>query len=197
MTEQTPESTPQGQAPVPTPPPGNEPEKGKQPPWGDPENFKPEQAWELIQKLRSEKGDPNLRDELDTLRQQQTQQRDALAAALGIKPEETSDTDKLATQIETLRGQIVASERRAIAVESRIPEEFQHMLTATDPEGLRKQAADLVRFAEAAHFAAASTQPAPPPAFQQNPGQGQGGAPLTPEAQAAAEYEKYYPASKR
>lgn len=189
MSQQTPEQTPP-QAPAANQPPPA-PEAGKQPPWGDkPENFNADQAWELIQKLRTEKTDPQLRSEFDALKQSQQAQRDALASALGLKPEETSDTDKLAGQVSTLREQIIASERRALAAEHKIPDEFQHMLTATDTEGLKKQAADLVRFAEAAFHAASTTQP---PAFQPNPGQGQGNAPLTPEAQAAAEYEKYYP----
>lgn len=191
--------------PVPTPPAGQQappapvaptptPSAEKQPPWGDPANFSPEKAWELIQNLRNEKGgDPSLKTELDQLRQAQTQQRDALAAALGVKPEETSDTDKLAKQIEGLRGQILASEKRALAVEFKVPET---MLTATDAEALRAQAASLAEFAQAAHYAAITSAPqAPPPAFQPNPGQGQGNAPLTPEAQAAAEYEKYYPST--
>ncbi len=191
MTEQTPESTPQGQAPVPTPPPGSEPDKGKQPPWGDPENFNAEQAWQTIQNLRKEKQDPAMRAELTALQQQQAQQRDALAAALGLKPEETSDTDRLAETVGSLQQQILASERRALAAEHKVPEA---LLTGGDAEAMRAQAQALVEFANAAHVAAA--QP-PAPGFVQNPGQGQGGAPLTPEALAAAEYEKFYPASKR
>lgn len=176
---------------APTPPPT----PGKEPPWGKPENFDAEKAWELIQNLRTEKGsgDPSLKTELEQLRTQQQQQRDALAAALGVKPEETSDSDKLATQIDALRSQIVTSERRALAVEFKVPEA---MLTATDADGMRQQATQLVEFAQAAHFAAVTSQPTPPsPAFQPNPGQGQGGS-MTPEAQAAAEYETYYPTKK-
>lgn len=194
MTEQNP-AQPAPTPPAPPAPSPSVPAAEKQPPWGKPENFDPDKAWELIQNLRSEKGgaDPSLKTELEQLRTQQQQQRDALAAALGVKPEETSDADKLAHQIDTLRGQIVASERRALAVEFKVPEA---MLTATDAEGMRQQAAQLVEFAQAAHFAAASTQPgSPAPAFAPNPGQGQGNTPLTPEAQAAAEYEKYYPTS--
>lgn len=192
MTEQNPAQPPA--APVPTPPvAGQQQPAEKKPPWGDPENFNAEKAWELIQNLRNEKGggDPSLKSELEQLRQQQTQQRDALAAALGVKPEETSDADKLAQQIESLRGQILTSEKRALAVEFKVPEA---MLTATDAETLRAQAASLAEFAQAAHYAAITAAPqTPPPAFQPNPGQGQGNTPLTPEAQAAAEYEKYYP----
>ena len=180
------------------------PEAGKQPdkapPWGDPENFNAEKAWELIQNLRNEKGgsDPSLKSELEQMRSEQQRQRDALAAALGVKPEETSDSDKLAQQIETLRSQILTSEKRALAVEYKIPDEYHHMLNATDADGLRKQAADLKAFAEAAHYAALTSQSTPPPpAFAPNPGQGQGGGPLSPEAQAAAEYEKFYPSAPK
>jgi hypothetical protein len=192
MTQQAPEPTPQT---PPTPAPTSPPAAEKQPPWGSAENFSPEKAWELIQNLRNEKsGDPTLKTELEQLRAQQTQQRDALAAALGVKPEETSDTEKLATQIAGLQGQILASEKRALAVEFKVPEA---MLTAPDAEALRAQAASLAEFAQAAHYAAATASPpAPPPTFQPNPGQGQGGGALTPDAQAAAEYEKYYPSTK-
>lgn len=186
MTEQqTPPAQPE-QTGATTPPPAE-----KQPPWGSPENFDPAKAWELIQNLRTEKTDPALKTELDQLRQAQEQQRDRLAAALGVKPEETSDSDKLAQQIESLRGQILASEKRALSVEFKVPE---NMLTASDAASLRQQANDLAEFAKAAHYAALTSQPPPaPPTFQQNPGQGQGGGQLSPEAQAAAEYEKYYP----
>ncbi len=203
MTEQTTTPPPVPQAP-PTPASGiMSPEQAREalaapkaPPWGDkPEDFDPDKAWKLIQQLRTEKGDPALRTELDALKDAQTKQRDALAAALGVKPEETSDSDKLAQQIDSLRGQILTSEKRALAVEFQIPAEYQHMLSATDADGLRKQAADLKSFAEAAHYAASTTNPAAaPPAFQANPGQGQGNAPLTPEAQAEADYQKFYPA---
>lgn len=198
MTEQNPTQPPTAPpaTPTPTAPPKSTPPPAateKQPPWGKPENFDAEKAWELIQNLRTEKADPGLRTELDQLRQQQQAQRDALAAALGVKPEETSDADKLAQQIQGLQGQILASERRALAVEFKVPED---MLTASDADGMRKQAESLVQFAQAAHYAAvATTQPpaTPPPAFQVNPGQGQGGGPASPDALADAEYEKYYP----
>lgn len=188
MTEQNPAPTP---PPAPQAPAPAQPSAEKQPPWGKPENFDPDKAWELIQNLRNEKGDPNLRTELDALRDAQTKQRDALAAALGVKPEETSDTEKLAEQIKGLQSQILASEKRALAVEFKVPEA---MLTATDASELRAQATSLAEFAQAAHYAALTSTPPPqPPAFQQNPGQGQGNAPLSQEALAEAEYEKYYP----
>lgn len=198
MSTQPPESTPPAPPtpPVPTPPPGGD----KQPPWGKPENFDADKAWELIQNLRTEKGvmpDPAaaaLQAKVEQMQADQQKQRDALAAALGVKPEETSDTDKLAQQFTAMQTQILDSEKRALAVEFKVPVE---MLTAADANALRAQAASLAEFAQAAHFAATtSTPPPPPPAFQQNPGQGQGNAPLTPEAQAEAEYEKYFPTNR-
>lgn len=194
MTEQQNPPAPTPSAPKPEAP--KDPAAAeKQPPWGSkPENFDPDKAWEMIQNLRMEKSDPAFRQEFESFRQQQTAQRDALAAALGVRPEETSDSDKLAQQIESLRGQIVSSERRALSVEFGVPEA---LLTATDAEGMRDQATALKEFAEASHFAASTAAPqTPPPAFQANPGQGQGNTPLTPEAQAEAEYEKYYPGTK-
>jgi hypothetical protein len=63
---------------------------------------------------------------------------------------------------------------------------------------MRAQATALQEFAQAAHYAALTSSPAPQaPAFQPNPGQGQGNAPLSPEAAAQAEYEKYYPSPAR
>ena len=198
MSEQNPEQQPSGQPaqnPTPTPPPAAE----KQPPWGDkPENFDPDTAWALIQRLKAERGDPNalkavkdstdqrLLSELNTLKSAQQQQQDAIAKAFGIKPEEVSDTDRLAREVGTLKEQIHASQRRALAAEHKVPES---LLTATDAEGMKAQAEALVEFAKGAHAAAA------PPAFTPNPGQGQGNAPLSPEAQAAAEYEAFYPAA--
>lgn len=188
MTEQTPPVPPPG---APTEPPQAPP--AKQPPWGDDANFDAQKAWDLIQSLRKEKGDPNLRSELEQLRSAQQAQRDALAAALGVKPEETSDSDKLAAEINALKAQMVATERRSIALETKVPE---NLLTGATPEEMRTQAQQLTEFAQAAHYAAITAQPTPPPpAFQANPGQGQGNAPMTPEAQAAAEYEKYYPSA--
>jgi len=172
--------------------PPTPPATEKQPPWGKPENFDADKAWELIENLRKEKGgDTGLKTELDALRTAQESQRAALAAALGVTPETVSDEAKLAERVEALQGQILTSEKRALSVEFKVPVE---MLDKADAESLRKQAEGLAEFAQAAHYAATTAQPAPPtPAFQQNPGQGQGGGPLSPEAQEAAEYEKFYP----
>jgi hypothetical protein len=189
--QQTPPASDPGAQPPAAAAPKPGPASEKQPPWGEkPEDFNPDKAWELIQNLRNERKapDPALKQELETLRAAQQAQQDAIAKAFGVKPSEVSDTDKLAEQVGTLQQQILASERRALAAEHKVPES---LLTATDAAAMKAQAEALVEFATAAHVAAATATP--PPAFQANPGQGLGGAQLTPEAQAAAEYEKYYP----
>lgn len=184
------QAAPTPPAAKPTPPPAAD----KQPPWGKPENFDADKAWELIENLRKEKGGGDtlaLQQQLEQMQTTMQQQRDALATALGVKPEETSDAQKLAKQINGLQKAVLDAERRAVSAATNVPES---MLTASDAEGIRAQAQALVEFAQAAHYAAVTNVPAPPPpAFQANPGQGQGNAPLSPEAQAQAEYEKYYP----
>jgi hypothetical protein len=201
MTEQQQQTTPPAAAPPAQPPAGSAPPVPqaptggqKQPPWGKPENFDADKAWELIENLRKEKGGADtsaLQQQLEQMQTTMQTQRDALATALGVKPEETSDAQKLAEQINGLQKAVLDAERRAVSAATNVPEA---MLTAQDADGIRAQAQALVEFAQAAHYAALTSTPPPtPPAFQQNPGQGQGNAPLTPEAQAAAEYEKYYP----
>lgn len=198
MTEQQ-QTPPPAAAPPAQPPaaPQAPPSSQKQPPWGKPENFDADKAWELIENLRKEKGGADtsaLQQQLEQMQTTMQQQRDALATALGVKPEETSDAQKLAEQINGLQKQVLDAERRAVAAATNVPEA---MLTAADADGIRAQAQALVEFAQAAHYAAlTSTPPPPPPAFQQNPGQGQGNGPLSPEAAAEAEYEKYYPSKK-
>lgn len=196
-TPTAPPASPAAPAPPPAQPPTSPPEApaaAKQPPWGKPENFDADQAWELIQNLRTEKGGGDtaaLQGQIQQMQSAMEQQRNALATMLGVKPEETSDTEKLAEQINGLQRQVLDAERRAIAAATNVPEA---MLTATDADGLRAQAQALVEFAQAAHYAAATATPtASAPAFQANPGQGQSTTPPTPEALEQAEYEKYFP----
>lgn len=88
--------------PPPADPPAPKPDD-KQPPWGKPENFDAEKAWELIQNLRTEKGDPakvaELEGKLTEFQTQQQQQMDAIAKALGLKQDEPPDPEKLAAQV--------------------------------------------------------------------------------------------------
>lgn len=163
----------------------------KQPPWGSDENFNPEKAWELIQNLRAEKsGDSDaLREELEALKTQQQQQTEALAKALGVKPEETSGADDLAQRLNALQEQFTTAQRRSqileLAAEHEIPKDYQHLLTATDAETLAAQAKSVGELVKARNEASNT------PTFQQNPGQGQGGGQPTSLADqiAAAEAE--------
>lgn len=181
-----------------------QPGDGKQPPWGKPEDFDAEKAWELIQNLRKEKGeDPavaELTKQLDEMKKSSETQRDALAKALGIKPEETSDTDKFAQQLKTLQEQITASQHKATLLElaanpgedsegnalPAIPKEYHHLLTATETEALQAQAKSV------AALVAARQSGTGTPGFASPAGQGQGNngkGPALAEQVAAAEKE--------
>lgn len=200
MSEQTPAPThqvpsasttgPAAQAPAP------QQSAEKQPPWGKPENFDPDKAWELIQNLRTEKGGDTeaLRAQLAEIQSAQNAQKKALAEALGLtEPPKTEDA--LAETVRNLQEQFVASQREAtilrIAAEKKIPAEYHDLLTETDPEKLAAQA-EKVSALVTAKSAVEGT-----PAFQANPGQGQGGTPNTPEAIAEAEYRQYHPLPSR
>jgi hypothetical protein len=97
----------------------------KQPPWGDPENFNAEKAWELIQNLRAEKGDPEKVTALETqVTEHQTAQQaqmDALAKALGLKPDDTPpDPAVLAEEITAEQGKTAEATTRAETAERKL-----------------------------------------------------------------------------
>lgn len=176
----------------------------KQPPWGTPENFNAEKAWELIQNLRNEKADPALKSEIDAIRAEQEEGRKRLAAALGLtEPPKTEDA--LAETVKSLQEQFAASQLEATRLRfaaqpgvdaegqplPAIPPEFHNLLTETDTEKLRAQAETVSKLV-AAQVAASAT-----PQFQANPGQGQNGDPASPEALAEAEYRQYHPLPSR
>lgn len=107
--------------PAPSDPPADPPK----PPWGDPENFKPEQAWELIQNLRKEKGDPakvaDLERQLTDMQATQQQQLDAIAKAAGLKADDNPpDPAKLAEQITAEQEKTTQAESRATAAERKL-----------------------------------------------------------------------------
>jgi hypothetical protein len=132
------------------------------------------------------------RDARQALEARLDAQNKAFAAALGVT--ETPKNEDLAETVKNLQEQIAKDRHDAlidrVAAANGIDAEHQVLLTETDPEKLKAQAA-MVGALVAAKNAAAGT-----PAFQANPGQGQGGQPPTPEALAAAEYEKFYPTPK-
>lgn len=178
--------------------------EGKQPPWGAPENFDAEMAWKTIQNLRKEKSqpDPQLKQEVDALKQAQEQQRNKLAEALGLT-EPPKNEDALAETVKNLQQQFAASQLEAtrlriaanpgVDAEGKplpaIPPDYHDLLTETDPEKLKAQAEKV------AALVAARGQSPEAPQFQPNPGQGQGGS-TSAQAQAEAEYQQYYPESQ-
>lgn len=111
-----------------------------------------------------------LQKQLDDLVTAQAAQRDALATALGVKPEEVSDADKVAADLSDLKAQLGTLQRSNVLLASGIDAEAQtkyaHLLTATDPQALALQAQTV------AELVGASATP-PPPAFQTLNGQGQ------------------------
>jgi hypothetical protein len=185
-------------APEPTNPPAPEaaPAATKTPPWGSDENFKPEEAWELIQRLRKEKAPDTkaLEAQVTELRASTEARNKALAEALGLTEAPKSE-DALAETVKSLQEKFETSQREAnklrIAAEKGVPAEYHHLLTETDTEKLTAQAE------MAAEYARLKAEATGTPAFQPNPGQGQSGTPSTPEALAAAEYEKYYPSKSK
>ena len=164
----------------------------KQPPWGHRENFDPDKAWDLIQNLRKERGSGSaeLQQQLADMQKAQDDQRRALAAALGFAPEDAPDaTEALTSQVQQLQEQFTTAQRKAtlleLAAEHKIPTDYQHLLTATEPDALAAQAKSVGELV-AARQAAQSI-----PGFAESAGQGQGSgqsAPLTAQI-AAAETE--------
>lgn len=124
----------------------------------------------------------------------QKAQAEALAKALGVKPDEGEKPDALTAQITALQEQFATAQRRTqileLAAEHEIPKDYQHLLTATEPEALAAQAKSVGELVKG-KAAAEGT-----PAFQVNPGQGQagGGASSAFDAQIAeAEKARNFP----
>lgn len=120
-------------------------------------------------------------------------QNKAMLAAFGVT--EAPKGEELAETVKSLQAQIATDRRAALidrlAAANGIDEAHQALLTETDPEKLKAQAEMVGALVKA------NTADAAPPAFQPNPGQGQGGAPGTPEAIAEAEYRQYHPLPSR
>ncbi|MCW2758068.1 MAG: hypothetical protein JWO46_1814 [Nocardioidaceae bacterium] len=84
------------------------------------------------------------RDKRQQLEKDLTEMKDGFAKALGLKPEETSDTEKLEKGFKDLQERLDKADRQTtlltVATEFEIGKDDLHMLTATDEAGLRKQA---------------------------------------------------------
>lgn len=131
-----------------------------------------------------------------------TERNKALALALGLT-EAPKTQDDLAETVKGIQSTLAASQLEAtrlrvaaspgVDAEGKalpaIPPEYHNLLTETDPEKLKAQAVTVAALIVAKNAADGT------PAFQANPGQGQGGGSASPEALAAAEYDKFYPPS--
>lgn len=174
----TPEPTPSPD-PAPVPSPAPQPDPAKQPPWGDPENFNAEKAWELIQNLRAEKGDPEkvsqLEQKVTELTTAQQAQMDALAKALGLKNDEAPpDPEALAAQVQAEQAKTretalqLAVYRNAAASEAN-PDllldstSFLRSVAEVDPSDAEAVAEAIKKAVEANPlFKASQTPPTPP-----------------------------------
>lgn len=194
MPETPPEAPQAPAAPAPaTPLEPAQPTPEKTPPWGADENFDPAKAWELIQNLRKEKADPAIAQRLAEIEQKHESQKQAIAQALGLSEPPKSEND-LAETVKSIQqalaDQQLKSTRLEVAAEHQIPAEYHDLLTETDTEKLKAQAAKIATLV-AAQNAAAGT-----PAHLPIPGQGAGGN-ASPEAEAEALYRQFYPNSNR
>lgn len=161
-------------------------QKPGEPAPGD-DQFKSEASKQaVLSELRKE------RDARQALEARINAQNEALMAAFGVT-EPPKDGDDLAETVKTLQAQIATDRRTALierlAATHGIDDEHKELLTETDPERLKVQAEKVGALVKATKTAT------PPPDFQPNPGQGQGGAPGTPEALLEAEYQKFYPST--
>lgn len=175
MTEQTPEVTPETKP---------EAEKAPEQPVDEGKGGKSAILADLATERRQRQA---LEQQINELRQSQVSQSEALAKALGFDKGEKPAADALAEQVGQIQARLDAAERKSnlltVAQQHGIPQEYQHLLTATDSETLTAQAtalADLVK----------SRNPAAP-----TPDPSQGAQPLAPQAEIDAEYAKFFPST--
>ncbi len=158
-------------------------EPAKTPPWGDkPEDFDADKAWELIQNLRTEKGDPakvaSLESQITEMQAAQQKQMDALAQALGLKPADTPpDPTALAAQIETEKAAAADAQRQLAVFQNagdadpvRLLDKasFLRSIADIDPTDTAKIAAAVAAAVEADPLLKV-TPPATPPPFPGGP----------------------------
>lgn len=151
---------------------------------GDPSAFKSEESKAaVLADLAKE------RDARQALEARLDAQNKAFAEALGVT--EAPKGEDLAETVKNLQAQIAKDRHEAlldrVAAANGIDDEHKDLLTETDPEKLKAQAAKVGALVALKNGVAGT------PAFQANPGQGQGGGSPSAEAIAQAEYEKYYP----
>lgn len=118
-----------------------------------------------------------VRDENKALKEQFEAQGKAIAAAFGLA--EAPKAEDLTETVKTLQAQIAEDRHAAlldrVAAANGIDDEHKDLLTETDPEKLKAQAAKVGALLTARKAAEA------PPEFQPNPGQGKGAATGAPD----------------
>lgn len=173
----------EGQQPKPTTPASGKPDEGK------PQTGEADWAakFEAQQKVNRD-----LEAKLNELRDGDKARNDAIAKALGIQPEDASDSDKLAAQVADLTGTVGALTKAnlVLTIGKGLSDEDQALLASLPDEATMRAVAE--RLAKQAAEAQEST-----PGFQPISGQGQGGGKGPTLAQqvatATAEVNKHNP----
>lgn len=114
------------------------PQVEAKPPWGTPEEFDPEKAWDLITKLRAQKNDPAVAKELSELR----------AKTQAFEDEKRTDVEKAQARAETAEKALAVREaealRASIALEKGLTASQAKRLVGATREELEADAADLL-----------------------------------------------------
>lgn len=161
--------------PPPSDPPPADP-AGKTPPWGKPEDFNPEKAWELIQSLRASDR-PGKVTELQTkvaeMEAAQQAQMDALAKALGFKQDDAPpDPAALTAQIEAEKANAAEAQRQLAVFQNAGEADPKRLLDSAsflrsikdiDPSDTAKIAAAVAAAVEADPLLKAVQPPTTPP----------------------------------
>lgn len=191
MTEATP-SQPTQPAETATPP---TPAAPTAPPAAETGGFKSEESKQAVLADLAKERDARqaLAEQIEAIKAETAQRNQALAQALGLAETPKSEND-LAETVKSIQQALADQQLKAtrleVAAEHQIPAEYHDLLTETDTEKLKAQAAKIASLV-AAQKAAAGT-----PAHLPIPGQGAGGN-ASPEAEAEALYRQFYPNSNR
>lgn len=162
---------------------GQPPQEQPAPPWGDPEQFNPEKAWNLIQNLREENKGLKARPVLDDDAKARLAEYDQIVEASKTDLERArEDLTRWQTDAEKWRGAAVASTVKAIAAtDFADPDDAVRNLDPArylDASGTIDEAAikaDLGKLLEAKPHYRRATEPAGPRAPRPNPAQGSSG----------------------
>lgn len=168
--------------PDPNAPATPEPKADEQPPWGSPEEFNPEKAWNLIQGLRADKEKLSSRPVLDDDAQRKIAEYDRLEQASKTDLErKTEEVNRWQAEAEKWRKTSVGSQIQALAAtEFADPTDAVNALDPTKYLGAGGEVdeaaikADLAALLEAKPHYRRVTEPFGPRIPAPNPAQGSG-----------------------